>query len=109
LWADGGVSSGGQTGFDVLVSSADPSFVQVELDLCWAVSAGQNPVALFRARAVSDYARQGPSAQGGGGTSAPIPEVLPDVEDVASAEGVIDWKAIFAQASVAASSTTARC
>lgn len=96
------IPSGGQTGFDILTSSTDPSLVQIELDLCWAVAAGQDPVALFRAHPgrfpmvhVKGLRRK-PAA----GASAPIAQVLPDVVDVGVAEDIVDWKGIFAQASL---------
>jgi sugar phosphate isomerase/epimerase len=41
------VAIDGQTPYEVLTSRADPRFVQLELDLFWAVKAGQDPVAWF--------------------------------------------------------------
>jgi sugar phosphate isomerase/epimerase len=38
----------GMTGMDILVSETDPDLVSFELDLMWAVSAGQDPVAWFQ-------------------------------------------------------------
>jgi sugar phosphate isomerase/epimerase len=40
---------GGLTGYDILLDETDPSLVDVELDLYWAVKAGRDPVALFDA------------------------------------------------------------
>jgi sugar phosphate isomerase/epimerase len=37
----------GRTGFDVLLAETDPDLVSFELDLFWAVLAGQDPVELF--------------------------------------------------------------
>lgn len=39
----------GQTGFDLLLRGTDPKLVSFELDVGWAVAAGQDPVALMRA------------------------------------------------------------
>jgi sugar phosphate isomerase/epimerase len=40
---------GGQLPYDVLLSQTDKRLVQMELDLYWAVKAGHDPVALFKA------------------------------------------------------------
>lgn len=37
----------GRTGYDLLLDATDPSLVDLELDLFWAVKGGQDPVALF--------------------------------------------------------------
>jgi sugar phosphate isomerase/epimerase len=37
----------GTTGFDVLMGEVDPALVDFELDLYWAIFAGQDPLALF--------------------------------------------------------------
>ncbi len=37
----------GTTGFDILTTETDPTLVALELDLYWAVKAGQDPLALF--------------------------------------------------------------
>ena len=39
----------GGTGYDVLLDATDPSLVDIELDLFWAVKAGRDPIALFSA------------------------------------------------------------
>lgn len=96
------VASSGKSGFDLLMELCDPKLVQMELDLCWAVSANQDPVALFR-----KYPGRFPMVHVKGlkkkpaqGAAAPIPQVLPDVTEVGANGDSIDWKAIFAQASV---------
>lgn len=38
---------GGVRGYDILLAETDPGLVDIELDLFWAVKAGQDPVALF--------------------------------------------------------------
>jgi sugar phosphate isomerase/epimerase len=40
---------GGQTGYNVLIKETDPKLVKMELDIYWAVKAGYNPIALFKA------------------------------------------------------------
>lgn len=37
----------GVRGYDILLAETDPELVDIELDLFWAVKAGQDPVALF--------------------------------------------------------------
>ncbi len=37
----------GTTGFDILTSQTDPSVMQIELDLYWAVKAGHDPLAIL--------------------------------------------------------------
>lgn len=96
------VATSGKSGFETLMELCDPSLVKVELDLCWATSANQDPVALFR-RYPGRFPmvhvkglRRKPAA----GAAAPISEVLPDVTEVGANGDVIDWAAIFSQASV---------
>src|SRR5690606_12400878 len=39
---------GGRTGMDVFVAETDPEVVAFEMDLGWAIAAGQDPVEWFR-------------------------------------------------------------
>jgi sugar phosphate isomerase/epimerase len=39
---------GSQTGYDILLAETDPALVKMELDLYFAVHAGQDPIALFK-------------------------------------------------------------
>lgn len=96
------VAVNGTSHFESLMEMLDPKLVQVELDLCWATSANQDPVALFK-----KYPGRFPMVHVKGlrkkpanGAATPIPDVLPDVTDVGQDGDVIDWKAIFAQSSV---------
>lgn len=96
------VAVNGTSHFESLMGMLDPKLVQVELDLCWATSANQDPVALFK-----KYPGRFPMVHVKGlrkkpanGAATPIPDVLPDVTDVGQDGDVIDWKAIFAQSSV---------
>src|SRR3546814_15419234 len=47
---------GGTSLFDTLIADADPALVQIELDLFWAVAAGEDPKAIIRRLAGSIYA-----------------------------------------------------
>ncbi len=46
---------GGTSLFDTLIADADPALVQIELDLFWAVAAGEDPKAIIRRLARSEY------------------------------------------------------
>jgi len=47
---------GGKRPYDFLLDSTDPKFCNMEMDLCWIVVAGQDPVSYFnRYRAVSRW------------------------------------------------------
>ena len=80
--------SGGRRGYDILLDETDPDLVDIELDLYWAVKAGQDPVALFQRDAgrfplchVKDMADRG-----GSEAQAPV------------GRGEIDFARIFAHA-----------
>ena len=47
---------GGVSLFDTLIADADPALVQIELDLFWAVAAGEDPKAIIRRLAGRIYA-----------------------------------------------------
>lgn len=96
------IPANGSTPFDQMMAAFDPKLVQVELDLCWATSTKQDPLAIFR-----KYPGRFPAVHVKGlkkvpadGPLAPIAQVLPDVCDVGAAGDVVDWKRIFAGASV---------
>jgi sugar phosphate isomerase/epimerase len=97
------IPANGTTPFDQMMAAFDPKLVKVELDLCWTTSTKQDPVAIFR-----KYPGRFPMVHVKGlkkvpaeGALAPIAQVLPDVCDVGAPGDVVDWKAIFAQSSVA--------
>ncbi|HYE73741.1 MAG TPA: sugar phosphate isomerase/epimerase [Blastocatellia bacterium] len=80
------VAIDGQKPMDLLLASTDPKLVQIELDLYWAVKAGEDPLALFAKH--------------------PGRFPLVHVKDMANTEkkeftevgrGTIDFKKIFAQ------------
>ncbi|MEO8483870.1 MAG: sugar phosphate isomerase/epimerase [Acidobacteriota bacterium] len=96
------VAVNGTSPFESLMQMLDPKLVNVELDLCWATSANQDPVALFK-----KYPGRFPMVHVKGlrkkpatGAATPIADVLPDVTDVGHDGDIIDWKTIFAQSSV---------
>lgn len=75
----------GGTGYDVLLKHADPSLVDFELDLYWAVKAGQDPLAMIAAhpkRFVCCHVKD----------AGPAPELK--MMDVGT--GTIDFKTILA-------------
>jgi sugar phosphate isomerase/epimerase len=97
------VPANGTTPFEQLMAAFDPKLVSVELDLCWATSAKQDPVALFekypgRFRMVHVKGLQKVPAQG---ASAPIAQVLPDICDVGAPGDVVDWKRVLGAAATA--------
>jgi sugar phosphate isomerase/epimerase len=89
--------------YDVLLAETDPSLVAMELDIGWAVAAGQNPLELFRAAPgryevwhVKDLT--GLAALNALKTQA---ERQRAAKIVPLGEGEIDYRPIFAQASLA--------
>lgn len=83
--------------FETLMKTLDPDLVKMELDICWATSAKQDPAALF-ARYPGRFAMvhlKGLRKVPDQGAAAPIPQVLPDVTDVGGGGDVIDWKAVL--------------
>lgn len=40
---------GGERGYDILIEQCDPELVRMQLDVFWAVHAGEDPIAWFRA------------------------------------------------------------
>jgi sugar phosphate isomerase/epimerase len=97
------VPSDGKTRFDRLMAAFDAQLVGVELDVCWAVAAGQDPVALF-----DRYPGRFPAVHVKGLTKVPpdgpradIAKVIPDLCEVGATGDVVDWKAVFGHRSVA--------
>lgn len=87
--------------YEIIVESTDPSLVSLQMDLCWIVAAGQDPLTYFKrypGRFVSvhvkDLKRMPPPPSRKGD----VPDraaILPDLADVG--QGVIDWKTILPQ------------
>lgn len=79
--------AGGGTGYDILLADTDPALVDMELDLFWAVHAGQDPIALFAAHPGRFPLCHVKDMVGIGG----------ERRMVAVGEGEIDFAAIFAR------------
>jgi sugar phosphate isomerase/epimerase len=84
---------------DYLLTSTDPKFVKLELDLCWITVGGQEPVAYFDKYPgrfplvhVKDWSKEG--SDPGGNVGAVGHPVTGHLANVGS--GSIDWKNIFA-------------
>ncbi|MDR6788345.1 sugar phosphate isomerase/epimerase [Sphingomonas sp. BE138] len=76
------VKPGGVSLYDRLLKETDPALVKVELDLFWAITAGQDPAALIRRLAGRIYAYH-------------VKDKRPDGSMCAVGEGKIDFGAIF--------------
>jgi sugar phosphate isomerase/epimerase len=92
----------GQMPYELLLRTCDPALVKMELDLCWASAAGQDPVAWFEKYPgrfplvhVKGLKRLPPDAAKWT-VAPPIDQLLPDVTEVGA--GPIDWARIFAHA-----------
>jgi sugar phosphate isomerase/epimerase len=94
------VPIGGKLPFDILLAQCDPNLVRFELDLCWIVVAGHDPLTYFRKYPgrfpmvhVKDV-RKVPARAAGDTSMIPFDLVFPEITEVGS--GMIDWKSIFA-------------
>jgi len=82
---------GGKTAFDILFESTDPDLVKSELDVCWAVVGGDDPVAIlnkYKSRVVALHVKD-------------IAKITPDphmTETIAVGQGTIDWKKVIGTA-----------
>jgi sugar phosphate isomerase/epimerase len=95
----------GKKPLDLILETCDPQLVKIELDLCWACAAGQDPVAWFNKYPgrfpmvhVKGLKKLPPNADKWT-TAPPIAELMPDLADVGP--GPIDWVRIFASSSKA--------
>jgi sugar phosphate isomerase/epimerase len=82
---------GDKTGFDTLFASTDADLVKIELDVGWAVAAGQDPVAIlnkYKGRVVALHVKDI-------GALAKDPH---NATTVAVGEGTIDWKKVIGTA-----------
>jgi sugar phosphate isomerase/epimerase len=93
---------GGKLPYDFLLTATDPNLVKMEMDLCWTIVAGQDPVAYFEHYPgrfplvhVKDLAKLPHPAPDQVATVS-LDEVEKDMTAIGS--GVIDWKRIFAHA-----------
>lgn len=79
---------GGVSLFDTLIADADPALVQIELDLFWAVAAGEDPKAIIRRLAGRIYAYH-------------VKDRTADGKMTSVGKGVIDFADIFTLNAVA--------
>jgi sugar phosphate isomerase/epimerase len=95
----------GRMPYELLLETCDPALVKMELDLCWAAAAGQDPVQWF-----DKYPGRFPLVHVKGlkklpldaakwTAAPPIETLLPDVTEVGP--GPIDWARIFSHAKTA--------
>jgi sugar phosphate isomerase/epimerase len=90
--------------FDYLLAQTNPKLVKVEMDLCWMVVAGQDPIAYFNKHPgrfplvhVKDWTNEGTGSRDyEGAVGHPVSGHMTNVGG-----GTIDWKKIFAQSSKA--------
>lgn len=87
----------GETRFDLVARLTKPENLCLEMDVFWAVHAGQDPVALFKKYGsrwelihVKDMRKGAPTGFSTGGA--------PDTDNVAVGSGQIDWKQVLGAA-----------
>jgi sugar phosphate isomerase/epimerase len=95
-------SLGGILPYDFMLARTDPGFVVMELDLCWIVAAGKDPIAYFDKYPgrfplvhVKDWIKDGTVSSGYEGALGPSLKATGRLADVG--KGVIDWTRILAQ------------
>jgi sugar phosphate isomerase/epimerase len=95
-------SLNGQLPYDFLLAKTDPNNVKMEMDLCWIIVGGQDPVRYFERYPgrfplvhVKDISKLPDPAAAKAG-----PLSMDDIENTmtAAGSGAIDWKRIFARA-----------
>jgi len=95
-------SLNGQLPYDFLLAKTDPNNVKMEMDLCWIIVGGQDPVKYFERYPgrfplvhVKDISKLPDPAAAKAG-----PLSMDDIENTmtAAGSGAIDWKRIFARA-----------
>jgi len=96
----------GKLPYDLLLEACDPEFVKMEIDFCWIVAVGQDPLTYFQRYpgrfplAHVKQLKKLPVRTAGDEASLILFErTLPDITEVG--EGVIDWKHIFSQSTQA--------
>jgi sugar phosphate isomerase/epimerase len=97
------------TGYEIMLKGTDPSMVTFELDLFWAIKSGVNPVALFKqypgrfsmwhVKDIDKTAQE--KIAGGANDKKTSMEILPKVKFAEVGTGAVDFKDIFANASIA--------
>ena len=99
-------SLGGTLPYDFILGETDPALVVMELDLCWIIAAGKDPLAYFQKYPgrfplvhVKDWIQDGTISSGYEGALGPSVNVTGRLADVG--EGAVDWAGIFAQSETA--------
>jgi sugar phosphate isomerase/epimerase len=94
-------SLGGKLPYDFFLAELDPKLVTMELDLCWIIVAGKDPITYFdkypgrfQLVHVKDYVKDPSSASTYSGATGSV-KFEGRLADVG--QGTIDWKRIFAQ------------
>ena len=93
----------GKMPYDYLLENTDPQLVKMELDICWTVAAGQDPVAYFNRYPgrfplvhVKDWLKDGSDPKPYEGALGPGTKFTGRMTNVGS--GSVDWKGVFAAA-----------
>jgi sugar phosphate isomerase/epimerase len=95
----------GKLPYDILLEDCDSDLVKMEMDLCWVIVGGQDPIAYFHRYPgrfpmvhVKDLKRipQRTTADVG---AIPFARIFPDMTEVGS--GVINWKRLFSKSAQA--------
>ncbi|MBW8686959.1 sugar phosphate isomerase/epimerase family protein [Chitinophaga rhizophila] len=97
------------TGYEIMLKGTDPSLVTFELDLFWAIKSGIDPVALFKQHPgrfsmwhVKDIDKgTQEKIVGGDNDKKTSMEILPKVKFAEVGTGAVNFKELFANASVA--------
>ncbi|PWV56073.1 sugar phosphate isomerase/epimerase [Chitinophaga sp. S165] len=97
------------SGYEIMLNGTDKSLVTFELDLFWAIKANVDPVALFKKHPgrfsmwhVKDIDKSATEKIAGGDADhKTAKEILPHVKFAEVGTGVVDFRNIFANASVA--------
>lgn len=97
------------SGYEILLTRTEPSLVTFELDLFWAIKSGIDPVELFKKHPgrfamwhVKDIDKSATEKIAGGDADHKTAmEILPLVKFAEVGTGAVDFKEIFANASVA--------
>lgn len=97
------------SGYEIMLNATDPSLVTFEMDLFWAIKANIDPVAMFKKHPgrfsmwhVKDIDRSAAEKIAGGeADKKSIKDILPHVKFAEVGTGTVDFRSIFANASVA--------
>lgn len=82
----------GKLPYEILLESTDPKLVSMQMDLCWTIAAGQDPVAYFRR-----YPGRFSSVHVKDLKKLPAPKAAERPQQADVGHGVIDWGTLLAQ------------